>query len=85
MGKKIAYSKQAIRMLARIPVNDATRIRSKLRQYADDPSSQAANVRKLQGRDAYRLRVGDWRVIFDEDDVVIEVIKVGPRGSVCED
>ncbi|MGV3550014.1 type II toxin-antitoxin system RelE family toxin [Rhizobium sp.] len=85
MSKKIAYSKQAIKTLSKIPANESTRIRSKLRQYADDPVSQANNVKKLQGRDAYRLRVGDWRVIFDENDVIIEVIKIGPRGSVYED
>jgi len=80
--KKIAYSKQAIKTLSKLPVNESSRIRSKLRQYADDPASQANNVRKLQGQSACRLRVGDWRVIFDEDDVVIEVIKVGARGDV---
>lgn len=85
MSKKIAYSKQAIKTLAKLPVNESTRIRSKLRQYANDPASQANNVKRLQGRDAYRLRVGGWRVIFDENDVVIEVIKIGARGSVYED
>jgi mRNA-degrading endonuclease RelE of RelBE toxin-antitoxin system len=47
--KKIAYSKQAIKTLSKLPVNESSRIRSKLRQYADDPASQANNVRKLQG------------------------------------
>lgn len=83
--KKIAYSKQAIKTLSKMPANESSRIRSKVRQYADDAASQANNVKKLQGRDAYRLRVGDWRVIFDENEVVIDVIKVGARGSVYED
>jgi len=48
--KKIAYSKQAIKTLSKLPVNESARIRSKLRQYADDPASQANNVKKLQGR-----------------------------------
>lgn len=83
--KKIAYSKQAIKTLSKLSANETARIRAKLRQYAGDPASQANNVKKLQGRSAYRLRVGDWRVIFDENDVVIEVIKIGARGSVYED
>ena len=82
---KIAYSKQAIRTLSKMPANESARIRSKIRQYADNPASQANNLKKLQGRDAYRLRVGDWRVIFDENEVVIDVIKIGARGSVYED
>jgi mRNA interferase RelE/StbE len=80
--KKIAYSKQAIKTLTRIPHNEAQKIRSKIRQYAADPASLANNVKKMQGEDSYRLRVGDWRVIFDEDDVVIEVINVGARGHI---
>jgi len=82
MGKKIAYSKQAIKTLAKLPANQSTRIRSKLRQYADDPASQVNNVKKLQGREAFRLRVGDWRVLFDENDIVIDVIRIGARGDV---
>lgn len=83
--KKVSYSKQAIKVLSRMPANESIRIRSKIRQYGNDPPSQANNVKKLQGRDAYRLRVGDWRVIFDENEVVIDVIKIGARGSVYED
>ena len=80
--KKIAYSKQAIKALKRIPKDDSNKIRGKISQYASDPSSIANNVKKLQGEDSYRLRVGDWRVIFDENDVVIDVIKIGARSDV---
>lgn len=82
--KKMAYSKHAIRTLAKMPKNESARIRSKLRQYADDPASQANNVKKLQGQSTYRLRVGDWRVLFDENEVVIDVIRVGARGGIYE-
>lgn len=85
MSKKIAFSKQAVKTLSKLPANESARIRSKLRQYADDPASQANNVKRLQGQDAYRLRVGGWRVIFDENDVVIDVIKVGARGDVYKE
>ena len=55
--------------------NRAVTIRAKIEAYAADPTSQANNVKKLQGRDGYRLRVGDYRVIF-------EVLDVGPRGGI---
>lgn len=83
--KKIAYSEQAIGTLKRIPKNESERIRSKIRQHASDPASEANNVKKLQGKDSFRLRVSDWRVIFDENDIVIEVIKGGPRGDVYKE
>jgi mRNA interferase RelE/StbE len=80
--KKIAYSGDALKSLRRIPSNDAQRIRNKIEQYAEDPTSQANNTKKLRGRDGLRLRVGDWRVIFDEDEDGIRVLVIGPRGSV---
>lgn len=82
MGKQINYSKQARSTLARIPANERRRILLKIEQYADNPRSQANNVVKLQDRPGFRLRVGDWRVIFDENDNILEVEKIGSRGSV---
>lgn len=66
-----------------MPANTAARIRSKIKAYAADPVSQANNVKALQGRTGIRLRVGDWRVLM-EDGVVLEVIEIGPRGSVYD-
>jgi mRNA interferase RelE/StbE len=80
--KKIAYSNQARKALLRLAADDARRIRSKIEQYADDPASLANNVKKLQGRNGFRLRVGDWRVIFEESAEVIDVLAIGPRSSV---
>lgn len=68
-----------------MPTAAARLIRSKIEQYAEAPASLANNVKKLQGRDGYRLRVGDWRVIFDQDGVVLDVLQIGPRGSIYED
>ncbi|MDF1634736.1 type II toxin-antitoxin system RelE/ParE family toxin [Mycoplana sp. MJR14] len=82
VAKRVVYSRQASRTLARIPTNESKRIIAKIEQYAGDPSSQAKNVVKLQGRPGYRLRVGDWRVIFDEDDKVLDVEKIASRGNV---
>ncbi|MBA8903824.1 type II toxin-antitoxin system RelE/ParE family toxin [Phyllobacterium sp. P30BS-XVII] len=84
MMKKIAYSKSALKVLLRIPVNVANRIRSKIEQYADDPALQSMNVTKLQGRNGYRPRVGDWRVIFDDHGNVMDILDIGPRGGIYE-
>ena len=81
--KDVLYSKAAVRALVRMPVTTAQRIRGKIADYAADPTSQANNVKKLQGRNAIRLRVGDWRVIM-EDGVVLAVLEIGPRGSIYD-
>jgi mRNA interferase RelE/StbE len=47
-----------------------------------NPVSLSNNVKRLKGRDGLRLRIGDWRVIFHEDRETIDVLIIGPRGSV---
>lgn len=76
--KPVSYSKEAIRTLTRMPRTEATRVREKIAAHAADPSSQANNVKRLQGRDELRLRVGSWRVIIRET-AVIAVLNVAPR------
>jgi mRNA interferase RelE/StbE len=82
--KKIAYSKSALKTLRRIPSNESAKIRAKILQYATDPASQANNVKKLKGREGFRLRVGDWRVIFDDQGNVLAILEIGPRGDIYE-
>ncbi len=63
----------------------SSRIRVKIGQLADDPTSLANNVKALKGgAGLFRLRVGDWRVIYTEDLVVVLVIKVAPRGAAYD-
>lgn len=80
---EIVYSKQAIRVLRRLPRNLSQRIREKLRDVALDPFAQHNNVTRLLNRPGYRLRVGDWRIIYDiqEERMEIMVMRVAPRGE----
>lgn len=82
--KAISYTRQALKALRRMPADMAQRIITKIEQYAAEPESQANNVTALKGREGIRLRVGDWRVIMNDDGVVLSVIEIGPRGSVYE-
>ncbi|HGG59816.1 MAG TPA: type II toxin-antitoxin system RelE/ParE family toxin [Gammaproteobacteria bacterium] len=83
---RILFSKQADKTLRKMPRNMALLIRRKLEHLSSDPFASNANVTKLQGRPGYRLRVGDWRIIYDvEDDrLVIEVLRISPRGGVYQ-
>lgn len=83
--RQITYSRDAIKTLQGLPTNIAARIRTKIVQYAADPKSQANNVKALQGSKGYfRLRIGDWRVIFREDGTMILIVKVAARGSAYD-
>jgi mRNA interferase RelE/StbE len=79
--KAIVYSRDAARTLRRIPANIARMIIAKIEQYAADPSSLANNVTALKGQGGLiRLRVGDWRVIMS-DGQVLAIEKIAPRGG----
>ena len=62
--------------------NMASRILNKLDAYAEDPAAMANQVKTLRGVKAKRLRVGDFRVSFEETETEIIVTDIGPRGSV---
>ncbi len=65
-------------------MNWQKRIVAKIRQVAADPYSPNRNVTKLQGRDGYRLRVGDWRIIYELDAgrLLMLVVEMGARGGI---
>jgi mRNA interferase RelE/StbE len=82
--KTIRYLPRAEKALFKYRVH-AKRIIGKLMEYADNPSSQANNLKRLHGRHGtLRLRVGNFRVLFSEDEDTIVVADVGPRGSIYE-
>jgi mRNA interferase RelE/StbE len=81
---KIIFAKEAQKELLRLPKNTAVLVRQKLEQLAVDPYASNANAKKLQNRSGYRLRVGDWRVIYEiqNEQLVILVLKIKQRGEV---
>ncbi len=78
----IEYTRDALKALKALPRNLQTNIVGKIQQLAANPF-EASNVKKLVGREGYRLRVGDWRVIYEVqgDRLVILVLAVAPRGG----
>jgi len=81
---KISYSKEAEKSLLRMPRNPAKLIREKLDVIAVNPYADHPNAKKLQGREGYRLRVGDWRVVYkiQNEQLIIVVMKIASRGEV---
>ena len=81
---RVVTTKSFAKGFAKLPLNLQKRIVAKIRQVAASPHAPNNNLTKLQGRDGYRLRVGDWRVIYElqDDRLVMLVLEVGPRGGI---
>jgi len=73
----------ARRQLLRIPVRIRSRIAGAIRALADDP--RPPGCKKLAGSsDYFRIRVGDYRVLYEvrDRDILVLVIKIGHRREV---
>jgi mRNA interferase RelE/StbE len=80
----VEYTKDAAKALKNMPRPTATLIMQKIAVLAAHPFAPNNNVKKLVNRSECRLRVGDWRVLYavHEGKLVIEVIRIAPRGGV---
>lgn len=81
---RILFTKDAHKTLRKLPRNLSKRIRKKIDRVAADPFAPYANVKKLRNRPGYRLRVGDWWVIYEveNNELIIMVLKIASRGEV---
>lgn len=80
---KITFSKEADKALRRMPRNNALIIANKIKELASNPNTMR-NVKKLTDHPGYRLRVGDWRVVYtvNNNELLIHVISIKTRGEV---
>ncbi|WP_341755862.1 type II toxin-antitoxin system RelE/ParE family toxin [Candidatus Tisiphia endosymbiont of Ptychoptera albimana] len=81
----IEFTKQAMKDLHRIPQGYAVLILKKVKQLSINSHNTTLDVKKLKGVEgAYRLRLGDYRVIYEIDDkrLLINIIKIQSRGNV---
>jgi mRNA interferase RelE/StbE len=82
----IVYSRDALKSLARMPASVTRLVREKLRALAADPHGPQPQAKRLKGSPLFRLRVGDWRVLYrvDEATRTIAVVDVRPRGGAYD-
>lgn len=82
MGYEVTVERKAQRTLARIERRHRERIEEKIDALADDPRPQGCV--SLKGEPGYRIRVGDYRIIYTVDDQVriVTVTRVRGRGDV---
>jgi mRNA interferase RelE/StbE len=79
---RIVYDRSATKDLDRIPAAVAALIRRKVAQLATTPADLANRTRRLTGRPESRLRVGDWRVLYEIEGGTLHVRRVAHRREV---
>ena len=83
---EVLVSQTAAKELKALEQNLQSRIKEKLMELTEDPSNRSGrlDVKKLSvtKRNYYRLRVGDYRIIFFTEGVSIKVVKISKRSDV---
>jgi len=74
---RIEFRPAAVREIRKIARSKQPRIQGAITLLAQDPRPPAS--RPLRGRPGYRLRVGDYRIIYTIDDGVLLVVIVTVR------
>ena len=74
---QIVYSKKAVKFLKKQDVPTRKRLVTAIEKLPLE-----GDIKKLQGVDGYRLRVSDFRVLFDVNGIIIDIIEIGNRGQI---
>lgn len=81
MSFTVEWTEYALKNLDEFEISFQKRIVKKVDEFAD--TGNFHGTRRMQGYDkTYRLRVGDYRVIFEMVDLGIVVLKVGHRKNI---
>lgn len=78
---EVVVTRSAAKSIAKLPANRRRQIASAIQQLAYNP--RPPGCRRLRGESNWRIRVGDFRIIYSIDDgqLVVVILKVSPRGG----
>ena len=77
-------SKNAQKQLDKLPDNVAEPIFYAIARLEENP--RPVGYKKLKGRDGYRIRSGDYRIIYDilDTELIVNIITIGHRKDICD-
>ena len=78
----VLMTRSAAKELEKVPATDRRRIVEKIRALAVNP--RPAGCEKLSGDDKFRLRQGDYRILYEIGDaeLIVTVVRIGNRKEV---
>ena len=77
---EIEWKENAIKDLKKLEISISNRIYKKVNELIENLYSK--DIKKIKGMNAFRLRVGDYRIIFEIEKDIICILKVGHRKDV---
>ena len=79
---RLTLRQSAVKELESLPRRDLARVMSRIKVLADNPRPPACE--KLSGQERYRIRQGDYRILYEvnDSDQVVTVVKIGHRREV---
>jgi mRNA interferase RelE/StbE len=82
MMYKIEWKDHAVKDLENLESSIARRVIKKVEEMIQDPFSK--DIKRLKGNNDFRLRVGDYRIIFSIEGDLITILKVGHRKNIYD-
>jgi len=82
MTYKLSILRKAQKQLAKLPAGDYKKVKQTILDLAKNP--RPAGALKLKGRDGWRVRQGNYRIIYEIHDkqLIITVLDVGDRKEI---
>ena len=82
MTYKIFIRRKAQKELAKLPANDYKRVKQTILNLASEPRSGSS--KKLKGRDGWRIRQGNYRIIYEiiDNEFIVTVLDIGHRKDI---
>lgn len=84
---KISYSRKALKVLDKLSTSDkriATNIKTAISNLQFNPYPNGCKKMK-DSNNEYRIRVGDYRIIYTNDMEVLAIINIGHRREIYQD
>ncbi len=78
----VDIKRSAVKEIERLPRKEILIILDKISRLADEP--RPADSRKLSGQEKYRVRCGNYRILYliEDDILIVYIVKVGHRKDV---
>jgi mRNA interferase RelE/StbE len=79
---EIRFKRSVVKELLKLSRSDNRKVMARIQGLSENPRPSGSE--KLAGHESYRVRQGDFRIIYTIDDgrIVVEVIRVGHRRDV---